>query len=241
MQRPTRIVVFGVLCLLVGAVSGLQNLGEMGAAALGPAAVPASATEGAGGAFGQAMGESNAAMRSALGEPVFRIGIGVNALVGAGMAVVLIVAGVGLLMDKRWSVWLAKVWAYVALVCGVVTVVLHSRYVMPAMASAPPGGAVVLAACMLPLLWLFPVLVLTLLGRPVVMDYFDRKRAHDPVAHALRTHAVQAPDGPPPRRETADRPAAPHPRPTDRPASRQAQRPPGQTWRDDPWNDPGSK
>ena len=199
MQRPARIMVFGVLCLLFAVVSGLHNLMELALVALGPAAVPASTPTGGGEGFGQMMADQNAALRHALEQPAYRLLMALDAMAGALMAVGLATAGVGLFMDKFFALKLARVWAYFALVSAVVTVVINARFVMPHVASAPPGSTLAMGTCMLPILWLFPILVLTVLCRNPVTDYLRHHSARSvgtSPAHALSTPVHEASQAP---------------------------------------------
>jgi len=253
MQRPTRIVVFAILCLVVGLFSGLSNGGELLMAAIGPSFMQSTQSDAMMEKMPEAVRESNQASENALGKPAYRIGLGVEAGLSLLMAGVLIVAGIGLLMDKLWALRLTRVWAFYALVASAFSVVLITRYVTPETPSVAPGSEIMGAFCMLPMLWLFPVLLLTMLGRPAVREYM-RWRAGQPRGSA----PVRSP-GPQDQPPLPDRPA---PRPTacpDTPGQHDASRPPTpsgpeseppgdgpsppghDTWRDDPWNDPGSR
>lgn len=232
MKRPTRIMVFGILCLIMGGLSGLDNLGAVQLAVLGPAGVQ---TEmgGVGGEWGEMIEEVVRATQSALGKPVYRWLFGLEAVLGVVMAGVLVTAGIGLLRDQLWAIRLTRIWGFFALGSAVLTVVLQVRFVMSGISSMPPGAGVLAMSCMLPLLWAFPILLLTLLGRPVVIDYLRWRAAQGsghgqmpsrPVAQTTETYASNAPE----RRATTPPPAPPR-------------SPVPDSWRDDPWNDPNSQ
>ncbi|MFN3168533.1 MAG: hypothetical protein ACE37H_15845 [Phycisphaeraceae bacterium] len=241
MQRPTRIVVFGVLCLLVGFFSGLSNGGELLMSAMGPSFMKSTQSEAMMNAMPEAVRESNQASEAALGKPVYRVGLGIEAGLGLVMAGALIVAGVGLLLDKLWALRLARVWGFYALVASAFSVVLVTRYVTPETPSATPGTEMMGACCMLPMLWLFPVLLLTMLNGQSVRRYLQWRAQHagpgQPVATRVVAHDTDAPERPAARPTSAtldSESTAPGP-PSDPP-------PPSDhdTWRDDPWNDPGA-
>lgn len=232
MQRPARIMIFGAACLVVGAVSGIHNLSELGVAIIGPDALPEPDEVALGQGFAEMMSEQLDASRRALGIPAYRVTFGINSLAGMFMAVVLITAGVGLMMSKLIAVRIAQTWAYFALLSGAVTVVLNARYIMSEMPSAPPGGAVMMGVCMLPFLWLFPILLLTVLPRPVVMKYLQNVSETTATPIAMDQPMASSSVSPPQSLEPpASRPTSPSASSTD---SKQA---PSQNWRDDPWND----
>lgn len=251
MQRPTRIMVFGILCLAMGVILGLKGLSELSSAVIGPDALPAATTDSDSG-MGQVMGESTRVARLALEKPGYRVTLGIKGAVGGVMAGLLIAAGVGLLRDQLWAVRLAKAWAWYALVAAVVNVVLQARYVVPEMSSEITGaqgvGTVMLTACMLPILWAFPVCVLTLLGRPVVMDYLrwrsggsggsGQPRPATTQDYAVERFASETPSANAPGQNASPDPPSQPPRSASRPgdAGRASQ-----TWRDDPWNDANSQ
>ena len=114
MQRPTRIVVFGILCLIMGGLSGLDNLGAVQLAVLGPAGVQTD-LGGVGGEMGEMIEEVAQATQSALGKPVYRWLFGLEAVLGLVMAGVLVTAGVGLLRDQLWAIRLTRIWGFFAL------------------------------------------------------------------------------------------------------------------------------
>lgn len=254
MQRPTRVMVFGVLCLLVGALSTLDNAGNVVTGIVGPSAMDAAATPGGDTGLGKMMSDTNAAMRTALGNPVFRWGTAVDGLAGLVMAMALLAAGVGLLKDQLWALKLARAWAWFGLVSAVVTVVLQVRYVMP---NVPTGVAVsplvmsmASAACTLPFMWLFPVLVLTVLSRPVVWGYL---RAQSSASGGGRTSAFPfgaggsdgfgAMDASPPGSPDSTSRGGEATGSSDQNQPKRSVDLPDvdptlQTWRDDPWNDP---
>lgn len=259
MQRPTRIMVFGILCLAMGVILGLNSLSELSTAVIGPDALPAAATAtDSGSGVGQMMGESARVARLALEKPGYRVTLGIKGAAGVLMSGLLIAAGAGLLRDQLWSVRLARVWAWYALVAGVVNVVLQARYVLPEMspeiAGAQGVGAVMLMACMLPILWAFPVCVLTLLGRPVVMDYLRwrcgqggrgvQARSGTAQEDAANRGAADQPRPSAPGQNAASDPSSQPsqpPRPAPRPGGADQATRASQTWRDDPWNDANSQ
>lgn len=235
MQRPTRILVFAILCLVVGFFSGISNLGGLIEALLGPNFRPVPPEDASQGMFGQMMRDTALAMRSALEQPAYRITLGVESLIGSLFAAALIVAGIGLLRGQFWALRLARAWACYALLAAALTVVLQVRFVLPGVSSAVPGTEIFSAMCMLPLLWAFPVLILTLLSRPVVTDYLRRPK-HPPVEQAAIAPHLQ----PPADADAAPSPQTPPTAPRARPSVPSSD-PLQDTWRDDPWNDPKSQ
>lgn len=239
MQRPTRIVVFGILCLMVGAFSCLSNFGELSSAISGTTGAQPEQTAGMP-EFMKQMEDMAKAMDKALQKPAYRVLIGIESSLGALMAGVLFAGGIGLLRDRRWGLKLARAWAFFAICSAVYTVILQTKFVMPEMSSAMGGNMIVASAgCSLPFLWLFPVLVLTLLSRPIVTDYLNNagqpsdRSAAAGQPYAAATYDVGQPDahGEPGTNLTPETKSGPDS--TTKSAS--------ETWRDDPWNDPNSR
>ena len=102
MQRPTRIVVFGILCLVMGAVSGFKNLIEAGVALAGPGVMEQAAEMHEQWGMSEEVVDSSRAQAEALRTTGYRALLGVESLVTALMAAVVIVAGVGLLLGRLW-------------------------------------------------------------------------------------------------------------------------------------------
>ncbi len=235
MQRPARIVVFGILCLVMGAVSGLKNLSEAGVALLGPEVMEQAAEMHERWGASEEMVDSSRAQAEALRTTAYRALLGIESLVTALMAVVVIVAGVGLLLGRLWSLRFAKIWAYYAIVLAVVDVVATARFVFPHTTESA-GGSGISMVCMLPMLWLFPVLLITMLSRPAVIQYL-RWRSTQEVSSA----AASAVQQPPPIVQPPAEPRPPAPRPSAPAAPTTPADPRDTTWRDDPWNDPNSQ
>jgi len=234
MHRPTRIVVLGILCLAMAGLSSCKNLSEASISLMGPDMLEKVLEQEGVAGFQK---DSMQTMIRALREPAFRIVNGVESFVSTVMSVVLLAGGIGLLMDRRWGIRLAQVWGFYALVLGVINVVLQVRYVVPASPSLPPGsdGLAMVSGigCYLPIFWLFPVLLLTMLNRPIVLDYMrwraSQRGGGSAVPMSMPTHE-------PPR--TMPRPGQ---TPPTTPPRAQGTADPQQTWRDDPWNDPNSQ
>lgn len=255
MQKPTRIIVFGVLCLLMGLLSGLKNGTEVATAIGGPALIAWMEKQPTVPAMQEMNEQSYRAMKAALDQPVYRIGLGVESAMSLLMAGLLCVAGLGLLMERRWSLRLTRIWSCYALVGAAVTVILEARYVLPQSTSATPGSEVLGVFCILPVFWVFPVLLLVMLGRPAVSDYLrwrsQQPRSAMPIAAPMPPgYPAQAP--PTPQLPASAPTAGPEGvSPTQPPAPRAGVAPPSpadpppnprhETWRDDPWNDPSSQ
>ncbi|MBX2851510.1 MAG: hypothetical protein KTR15_07185 [Phycisphaeraceae bacterium] len=235
MQRPTRIIVFGVFCLIVGVIWGLINTMEAGVSVLGPGVLEQ------GRDMMQQMGQELSPSQQqdidlqikVLSKPAYRVGQGIESVGSMAMALVLIIAGVGMLRDRAWSLKLAKWWAFYAIPSAAVTVVLSMRYVYPELPDAPVGGALLSSAFMLVLLWAVPVLLLRQLPTTHVKAYLaqrDQQRAGvSPMPAAANMGVAPVSANPPaPQAPSQDEPPAPPPT-----------RPADNTWRDDPWNDPG--
>ncbi|MEM9347826.1 MAG: hypothetical protein AAGB26_14545 [Planctomycetota bacterium] len=232
MKRPTRIVVFGVFCLIIGVVSGVKNTMEAGLAFIGPDGLEMMlemAKEQPPG-LPETSEQSLTVEIKAQRNPPYRIGQAVESTGSAFMAMLLLVGGYGLLRDKRWSLKLARWWAIYAIPAAAVTVALSTRYALPEVPNAPSNGTFN-AILMLLAMWAFPVLLLRQLPTEAVKNYLahqETQRDGSPVAPA----ASPAPSDQPPL-GTQDRSASP-PDPLSPPST-------GSTWRDDPWNDPGAR
>ena len=232
-------MIFGVFCLIFGVVSGCKNLMETGMSLAGPDML-------------ERMGEMSRQMGQTLSEtqqrdydmqvevlrkPVYRVGQGIESAGSAVMAVLLIVGGIGLLIDRPWALKLTRWWSFYAIPAAACSVVLAMRYVYPEMPDAPVGGAVIAGAMMLLALWAFPVLLLKVLPSATVKSYLaerDKQRAHAAPAHPQATAQPSPP--PPPPAAPLEPPGATTPQPPP-----PATRPMDNTWRDDPWNDPNSR
>lgn len=235
MQKPSRIVVFGVLSILYGFGAGLVNIEALQLGLSGADALPEQSFEGSGQMM-QMMREMAQAQRAALDSPVYRVMTGVKGAAGMGLGVLLITAGIGLLRERLWSLKAARLWAFSAMALSVVAVTLQMRYVMPNTTTASQGGMSFGALMSLGLMWLFPLLILKVLCRPVVADYLAHRESHGTtpqprtMAHASNQPPTQS-SGQPPAGHT------PAPRPGTSAGDQAAY--PTDTWRDDPWNDPG--
>lgn len=230
MQRPTRIIVFAILCLIMGVSSAFKNLTEAALSLAGPGMLEQMIAMME--AQGQGLSESDKQtfemQIQALKQPVYRAVQGIESSAGLVMAVVLVIASIGLFRDRLWSIRLARWWAMFGLVSAVVTTVLNVNYILPLTPelSGSRGMGLASALVMLPLLWALPVLILTVLSRPVVVDYLKtraeqtRPRSYQEVVQSAgNQHSAPPPD-----------------------SSDPAPGPPSQdSWRDDPWNDPSSR
>lgn len=239
MQRPKRIIIYGVFCLIIGFVSGFKNTMEAGVSMAGPGVLEQGRTmmEQMGQPLSKSQDQDIDVQIKALSKPVFRVGQGVESAISMIMAGVLFIAGVGLLRDRAWSLRLAKWWAFYAIPTAALTVVLTMRYVYPEMPEYSPGGVMLSSAFMLVVLWAFPVLLLRQLPTAQVKAYLaqcDQQRL-SAAAMPMNTNppTAPAPPGPPPSRTQPPQPPSPQaPAPIP---------PADNTWRDDPWNDPGSR
>lgn len=237
MQRPTRIVVFGVLCLLIGGLSGMKNTMEAGLALVGPDGLEqvlemAKQQQG----LPQSSEQSLRVEIKAQRNPVYRVGQAIESVGSAFMALALIAAGVGLLRGWAWSLKLARWWAFYAIPAAGVSVVLTVRYAMPEMPDTTSGGGMINGAFMLVMLWVFPVLLLKQLPTESVKAYLAAREAH-------RTGTAARVGTPPVSPNTPSAGTAPSaPASTSPPsASPTNAHPTDTTWRDDPWNDPSSR
>lgn len=237
MQRPTRLVVFGVLCLIMGALSGIKNTMEAGLALVGADGLEqmVGMMEG----MGQPLSASQRAdfdvQIKAHRKPVYRVGQAIESLGSIIMAMVLIAAGLGLLRGRAWSLKLARWWAFYALPAAAVSVILSVRYVLPEMPEASAAGGMINGAFMLIMLWVFPVLLLKQLPSKSVKTYLaaleaQRTGTAAPVGTQPFAHTTPS-AGPTPPSTTSTKPP---PTPT-------SSQPADTTWRDDPWNDPSSQ
>ena len=235
MQRPIRIKIFGIICLVFGGFILLQNFGQLGAVVAGPDGVQVPPASESKGQMTRTMRDMSLALRDAMQEPVYRIGLGLKAVLGLFMAGVLIAAGGGLLRNQLWSLRLARLWGIFAICSAVFITVLQCVYLVSnipetTMPRTMVVGMYVGMAFSLFLMCIFPALLIFLLPSRNVIAYL----------------AAQSSDHAP--LPAASAPAPPQPRPTHQPA-RPAPPPPtpppvsaaDQTWRDDPWNDPNSK
>lgn len=237
MQRPTRMVVFGVLCLVIGGLSGVKNTMEGFVALIGAEGLtqmmammeemdqPLSASQ----------RDDFALQVRVHRQPIYRVGQLIESSCSTVMAGVMIVAGIGLLRGRGWALKLTRWWAYYAIPAAGVSVVLYVRYMLPAMPDASAGGGLMQGAVMLLSLWIFPVLLLSVLPTDAVKAYLLARQgqAKSP-ARPMSSDAASGRDamsnGPlvPTLPSSEVRQAA-----SDVPASRSADT----TWRDDPWND----
>lgn len=241
MQRPRRIIVFGVLCLIVGGLTGFKNTMEAVLSAVGPGGLEQMVVMME--EMDQPLNKSqqqdfNVQIRT-LRKPVYRIGQGIESVGSAVMSLMLIVTGIGLLGDRVWSLKLGRWWAYFAIPAGAVSVVLSVRYMMPEMPEATTGGVMFSGALMLVVVWTLPVLLLTQLPNAVVKQYLAARQARRTASNVMprpQQTASDAPDTSTPPRSTGE---------SARPTPAATNLPPTQTvdtnWRDDPWNDPTSQ
>ena len=123
---------------------------------------------------------------------------------------------------------LARLWAYVGLVSALITLGLQLRYPDSEFGSLSFSSMLFITLTVgLPMLWLLPVLLLSLLRGPTLMDYL-RAQADRPSGQAQS------------RMEVADYHA--HAQTQDAPmqVAASAHLSADETWRDDPWNEPTS-
>jgi hypothetical protein len=249
MQRPTRIVVFGVLCLVIGAAVGVNSLAQAGTSLAGPNVLESMMrmAESMGQEISKTQRENMQVQIRALEKPVYRVGQSIESLASSVMALMLIVGGVGLLAGRSWSLKLTKWWSYYALPAAAIGVVLGMRYIVPEMSSGSTGMAMFQAGLMLLALWSFPVMLLRHLPTDEVKAYLayrDRQRTAGATAPPKRTANTRDAEShaasPATTDDTTTTPTEPKPAPTTEPAA-PAATPLSTTWRDDPWNDPNSK
>lgn len=231
MHRPTRIIVFGVICLLFGGFILLHNLQQLGVALAGPQGVDVEAASQLPGQLGTMMRDTSLALQSALAYPVFRAGLGLKSLASAGMGGMLIAIGIGLLRDQAWSLKLAKIWALYAIASALFITVLQSVYLVPNIPLAQNSAGAVWAqyvgmAFMFILLCIFPLLLIKLLPSKSVCAYLNKQVASSAAMPINIEPTTSAP---------AARPVA-----NPRQASSPDLTPQQTTWRDDPWNDPSN-
>ena len=231
-------MVFGVLCLIVGGLSGMKNAMEAGLALAGSEGLEqmVSMAEGMGQTLTPSQRENFDVQIKSHRKPVYRIGQGIESIGSAVMALVLIAAGIGLLRGRAWSLKLARWWAFYAIPAAGVSVILSVRYVLPEMPDASVGGGMINGAFMLAVLWALPVLLLKQLPIEPVKNYLAAREAQrSGTAARVGTqpifHRTSSADPMPSPRDTTSPP--PEPQATSQPADT--------TWRDDPWNDPGSQ
>lgn len=248
MKRPTRIMVFGILCLIMGGLSGFKNVMQSSMVLIGPDVLGNAIDMQKGMGMSEAQLQPARMMVKVLREPAYRVVEGIESALTMLMAVVLFVAGVGLLRGQLWGLRLTRWWAYYALASAVASVVLEMRYVQPHTGNVPPGLGLVSAVFMLLMLWSFPVLLLTVLRRPVVIDYLRWRATQGagqpsmpgrPVAQTTASYASDAPERPTPTPLTPTPPESTPPPKAPPPAPPRSPVP--DTWRDDPWNDPNSQ
>lgn len=241
MQRPRRIVVFGVLCLLVGGLTGLKNTAELVFSAIGPAGIEQMVTysERAGRPLTKSQQEDMGVHIRTLRKPVYRVGQGIESFASAVMSLVLMVTGVSLLWNRAWSLKLARWWAYYAIPAGAVSVVLSVRYMLPEMPDATSAGMVFSGVLMLVVAWTLPVLLLTQLPIDTVRQYLSahqaRRSANTTMPRPQPPTTPTAPPHTPP--QPSAKAASPAPAAAPAPPTPAAET----TWRDDPWNDPSSQ
>ena len=167
-----------------------------------------------------------------LPKAVYRGLQGLESAASSVMAVVLMVAGIGLLRDRAWSLKLARYWAYYAFPAAAVSVVLSVRYVLPEVPDASVGGGMVNGAFMLLMLWAYPFLLLRQLPTAAVKAYLDARQHQRQYPGPSSAYPVE----PRPTQASSSRADAPPPA-----SSPSLHRSNHSTWRDDPWNDPSSQ
>lgn len=222
MQRPKRIVIFGVLSLIVGGFILFNNLQQLSAAIGGPDTIDVQAAGQLPGQMGQLARDSLLAQQVALGEPVYRAGLGLKSLASAAMAGLLVAVGIGLLRNQPWSLRLAKIWAIFAIASALFITILQAVYLLPnipiTQANAGSGaGQYVGIGFIFIVLCIFPILLLRVLPSKPVIAYLKQEQNAHPSANTAQ--AMTPLDQPPANQ------------PTTSPQDAQS------TWRDDPWND----
>ncbi|MFK7789873.1 MAG: hypothetical protein AB8C95_10340 [Phycisphaeraceae bacterium] len=252
MPRPTRIIMFGVFCLIFAVIIGINSLSQTIVSIAGPQNLEKaiSMMESMGQGLTETQQKDLQIQINVMRNPVYRVGQGLESFASSIMALMLIVAGVGLLASRTWALKLTKWWSYYAIPAAAISVVLTTRYLLPEMPEATSGRGMLYAGFMLIALWAFPVMLLRQLPTKQVKAYLawrDRQRyaptsspmssttqldasSHSATTNANTPNQTQATPSLPARPTTpAPRPAQPTMRPIDN------------TWRDDPWNDPSSK
>lgn len=228
MQRPTRILVFGIICLIFGGFIVLHNLGQLVVTVSGPDAIQPPPASSSAGQVAQVMHDTTLAMQEAMREPVYRLGVGLKSLLSLLMAGVLVAAGAGLLRRQIWAIRLAKIWSLYAILAAIAVTTLQAVYILPNIpaSSAVPGAGAAMyisTGVMLVLLCVFPVLLLSVLPSRNVIAYLKHQTSGQ--TQPAPEPAATTPGSTPP--------STPTPPPTISAAD--------MTWRDDPWNDPNSQ
>lgn len=237
MQRPIRIPIFGVICLVFGLFILLQNFGQLNVVIIGADAVQVPPKSESAGQVQQSTRISTLAMQEALREPAYRIGLGLKSVLSLLMVGMLIGAGVGLLRNQPWSIRLARTWGLYAILSGIAITVMQSVYVVPKM-ELPPALAMHIGMFLMLLLQsIFPVLLLFLLPSRKVVAYLKHKSSGTPMA----LPQANAPQNTATQDTTPQSSVSPKSTPAEpAPPTRQTGTT-DTTWRDDPWNDPSSR
>ena len=212
--------ILGGVCIGVGLLSLCSNTSELITGLIGPNEQMRRA-EG----LPQIAQDVTDAQYQSLQNRVYRGYFAVQGGLDSVAAVLLIVAGIGLLRLQCWARRVAMGWAGYMLVSTTAGVVMAYVYLFPKLIASSPqhlpaGAAEVMSVFMLLVLWVFPASLLTLLMLPSVKHAITQAAAARPLMDSASPQSVSAPP------LTDERAAGPPP-PT-------AQ----QTWRDDPWNDP---
>lgn len=230
------IQILGGVCIGIGVLSLCSNLQESIGAMLGPS-LQSGAQTGAS-EFWQDQGKVN---ERVLSNGVFRGYLVIQGALDSLAALVLIVAGIGLLRVEKWGRRLAVAWGGYSLLSSGIYIVMINRYLIPeAMAVSrqplPDWIGVFFSLVILVALWAFPSALLALLTLKRVKRVFDEPPpvrvplyAASPLPVSSGAHVQPVAD---PSTGNAAMASSPLPAPAAPP-------PPAlQTWRDDPWNDP---
>lgn len=223
------IQVLGGFCIGIGLLSMCTNFSESVTGLMGP---DERMKDGEG--MPGFMKEQAKAQYRSMQSGLLRTYMAVEGAVSSVMAVLLIVAGIGLLRLKRWARRLGVVWACYAIAGSLLYIVVLNYYLLPDILAASPQqvprwAEVVMMFFILLVLWAFPAALLTLLRLPVSGRVFEaaatEAAAPPPISPSIPSSA-----------SPAERVSESAPPPTEPPT--QAPPPAEHTWRDDPWNDP---
>lgn len=230
MDRPTRIIVFGVISLVFGGVILLNNLQQLGVAIGGPDAVDVESAGQVPGPLGDMLRDTSLALKGALTEPLYRAGLGLKSLASAVMACLLIAVGVGLMRSQPWSLRLARIWALYAIASALFITVMQAIYLVPHIplvqnSAGAAGAQYVGMGFMFIVLCVFPILLIKLLPSKAVREYLSVSATADaPVP--LGNEPIKG-DSKPATQTSQTIPPDISPQQT--------------TWRNDPWDDASSK
>ena len=157
MQRPTSVTVFGILNIVFG-VLGFCCLPLSAAAFFMPHDSPVM--------------QSNPVMQvidTNAGYRAFLLG---SIVVGMIFIIMLLIGGIGLLINKAWGRTLSLVYAYYAIASAVVGMVVNLAVLAPALAQQQ-AGLLVNSICGGVIGLIYPVLLLVFMYRRATIDFFS--------------------------------------------------------------------